>query len=334
MSADLLIPDPAAFRARLGRWFIQNGRDLPWRRTTDPYAILVSEMMLQQTQVATVLPYFARWMERFPDLESLAKASEEAVLSQWQGLGYYARARNLHRAAQAVCERHSGRFPDTIDALRALPGIGPYTAGALAAFAFDRPEPLVDANIARLIARLIDLREPIDSTAGSRALWETSRRLQPRGRAGGRRFNSALMELGALVCRPARPDCERCPVRVHCAATEPESLPVKRPRVRTRDRLDDRVWIVAGDGSFLLGREPGNRWRGLWVLPRAVRPPAGGVPLVILKHHVMHERITLRVWPARSREARSEERRIAAAEFASIPMPAPHRRAIRRLLSA
>ena len=221
----------ARLRSKLVAWFGKAARDLPWRRTRDPYAILVSEVMLQQTQVATVIPFYERWLARFPDFGALASADESEVLSVWQGLGYYSRARNLHRAAKTVVAAHGGEMPRDPMFIRALPGIGRYTAGAVASFAFDLPEPLVDANVARVLARLLDLHTPIDSTAGQAALWSAAIALVPQ--KGARTFNSALMELGALVCAPRTPQCLLCPIRTHCAAFAngtAESLPRKKPR--------------------------------------------------------------------------------------------------------
>ena len=221
-----------SFRSRLVAWFNKNGRELPWRRTRDPYAVLVSEMMLQQTQVATVIDYFQRWMKRFPDFASLSSASEADVLHAWQGLGYYSRARNLHRAAQIVVEKHGGKMPRDIEAIRALPGIGRYTAGAVATFAFDQSTPILDANIARVLARLFDIHTPVDTAAGQLALWRIAGGLQPRKSAGV--FNESLMELGALVCTPRQPKCPACPVRSFCSADKPAALPIKKPRRNNR----------------------------------------------------------------------------------------------------
>ncbi|HSP46181.1 MAG TPA: A/G-specific adenine glycosylase, partial [Chthoniobacterales bacterium] len=184
-----------SFRRALLSWYRKNRRDLPWRRTSDPYAILVSEFMLQQTQVATVIPYYREWLRRFPDFAALAGASENDVLHAWQGLGYYARARNLRETAGAVMEKHGGTFPVEVDSIRGLPGIGRYTANALATFAFDRSVPIVEANIARVLSRLVDLQTPIDTSAGRERLWAVAAELLPR--RGSSEHNSALMELGA-----------------------------------------------------------------------------------------------------------------------------------------
>ena len=186
-----------AIAVALERWFTANARDYPWRRTHDPYAILVSEVMLQQTQIPTVLDrgYYSRWMERFPDFASLAAADETEVLSAWEGLGYYRRARNLQKLAKVVTTEHDGTFPRDVTAIRALPGIGPYTAGAIASFAFDEAEPIVDGNVARVLSRVFNDSTPIDSTAGQKALWSRAGSLVKT--AGSPRvLNSALMELG------------------------------------------------------------------------------------------------------------------------------------------
>jgi A/G-specific adenine glycosylase len=325
------IQNPKSLRRRLGAWFRQFGRDLPWRRTHDPYAILVSELMLQQTQVATVIPFFQRWMKRFPDFLALAAASEAEVLAQWQGLGYYARARNLHRAAQHVSEHHGGTLPDDPDAITALPGVGRYTAGAVASFAFDRPAAAVDANIARVLARLLNLREPIDSPRGMARVWELAEALLPR--SGGRLHNSALMELGALLCTPRKPQCLLCPVREHCgaaAAGDPETIPVKKPRRPTIALEENCAWIVDGR-RVLLERQTGSRWRGLWKLPRLPAPPQRE-PLLRAEYPFTHHRVSLRVFAASPPAELSENQGWFDADaLRGAALPSPHRRAVEQL---
>ena len=317
------------FRAALARWFRAQGRDLPWRRTRDPYAIMVSEFMLQQTQVATVLDFYARWLARFPDFQTLAAASEADVLHVWQGLGYYSRARNLHRAAQQVVERHSGALPDDLAAIAALPGVGRYTAGAIASFAFDRATPIIDANIARVLARLLDLREPIDTARGSAILWQTAAALLPV--RGGRLHNSALMELGALVCTPRTPQCPQCPVRAHCRAEHPASLPLKKPRRKTVALAEDCAWIVR-DGHLLLAQQTGPRWRGLWKLPALTTPVRAAKLLLALDYPFTHHRVTLSVFAtAAPKKIAAHDRWIALDEIETIALAAPHKRAILRL---
>ncbi len=316
----------AGRRAELVAWYRGHGRDLPWRRRTDAYAVLVSEFMCQQTTVAAVIPYFERWMAAFPTVRALAEADEESVLGLWQGLGYYSRARNLHRAARAVVERHGGEVPDDWDALRALPGVGEYTAGAVVAFAFDRPAPVVDANVARVLARWMDLREPVDSTAGRVALREAARALQPEG-AGAREINSAVMELGALVCKPRAPLCLACPVRGGCRATEPELLPVKRPRAAVTEVTERRAFVVDTAGLHLL-RSTG-RWRGMWILPETA---AGGEIAHVERYPITRYRVRMEV-VRQSPAEWSGLRAFGWDEVPSIPIPSPHRRAIEALVA-
>jgi A/G-specific adenine glycosylase len=310
---------------------LKDGRDLPWRRTTDAYAILVSEMMLQQTQVATVIPYYERWLDRFPTVAALAEAEEAEVLAVWQGLGYYARARNLHRAARAVMERHEGVLPAEVAALEALPGIGRYTAGAIATFAHDRAVPAVDANIGRVLARLFDIREAIDAEEGKSAVWEAAERLLPE--RGGRTHNSALMELGALVCTARTPDCGGCPVQGYCAAERPELLPVKRPRRATVRLLEICAWVRTSRG-VLLERQDGARWKGLWKLPRLASAPAEAEPLWEGVYPFTHHRVTLQVYPepAGRRKLAETQAWVPLHRLDEIGLAAAHRRAVTALL--
>lgn len=202
----------AEFRRRLMRWFRRQGRDLPWRRTRDPYHIIVSEFMLQQTPVARVEGYYSRFLERYPTIERLAAASPAMVRESWEGLGYYRRASNLHRLAREVAKGHGGVIPDSVEELRRLPGVGRYTAGAVASFAFERRTPAIDTNVARVIRRAFHPRGPTP-----RRLWETGATLLPRRGESAWVFNQAIMELGALVCTARTAHCERCPVRSACA---------------------------------------------------------------------------------------------------------------------
>src|SRR6184192_2163318 len=212
-----------AFTRKLLAWWARAARDLPWRNTRDPYRVLVSEFMLQQTQVSRVAEYYPRFIERFPDLETLAKAKPRAVREQWDGLGYYARAANLHALAKAVTRRHDATLPSEPEELIKLPGIGPYTAGAVASFAYEKPVPAVDTNVARVIARVfIGIRDNRGTNASrishpaSRQIWELTRALVPRDGKRAWKFNQAIMELGALICVARRPKCEQCPVRPDC----------------------------------------------------------------------------------------------------------------------
>ena len=208
-----LLPDSAwlrSFRRRLLAWFDQNARVLPWRRSRDPYAVWLSEIMLQQTQVATVIGYFDRFLARFPTIEALARADEHEVLRLWEGLGYYRRARQLHRAARIIVAEHGGRFPRDPSIVRRLPGIGRYTAGAILSIAFDAREPILEANTLRLLSRLLCYDGDPRSPDGQRLLWAMAEALLPRRGSG--RLNQALMELGSEVCTARSPRCEQCPV--------------------------------------------------------------------------------------------------------------------------
>ncbi len=290
--------------------------------------------MLQQTQVVTVLPYYERWLARFPDFASLAAAEEGEVLSVWQGLGYYSRARNLHRAARIVVEMHDGEMPRDPALIRALPGVGRYTAGAVASFAFDLPEPLVDANVARVLARLLDLRKPVDSTAGHAALWTAADSLVPKTNA--RIFNAALMELGALVCTPRTPRCPLCPVRAHCralAAGTAALLPKKKPRRKTILLAEHCAWTVHR-GRILLEQQHGPRWRGLWKLP-LLRTPVKADPLLTLDYPFTHHRVTLAVFIKRPPARLTDSLRWHPLnKIHALPITSPHRRAIEQLIQS
>lgn len=203
-----------SFKRRLLRWFRDHGRDLPWRRTRDPYYVLVSEFMLQQTQVARVMRYYDRFLYRFPTLEDLANARPRQVREAWDGLGYYRRARNLHALARTVVREHDGRLPGTRGGLEQLPGVGRYTAGAVASFAYERREPAVDTNVARVLRRAFGRRE--NGSTGERQIWSLAQRLLPVRAAVAWEFNQALMDLGARICTARRPKCEECPVRAAC----------------------------------------------------------------------------------------------------------------------
>jgi A/G-specific adenine glycosylase len=212
--------EAAEFRKRLAAWFRRHRRDLPWRHTRDPYHVLVSELMLQQTQVSRVIEYYGRFLDRFPDLHTLAKAPPAQVRESWEGLGYYARARNLHALAQQVTTERDGVIPPEVDELRALPGIGAYTAGAVSSFAYERRAALVDTNVARVLKRVFAPRTDLKSGKGQKKLWAIAEHILPRTGKAGWTHNQALMELGALVCTARVARCEVCPVRRVCKSAE------------------------------------------------------------------------------------------------------------------
>ncbi|MCA9053078.1 MAG: A/G-specific adenine glycosylase [Planctomycetaceae bacterium] len=257
-----------SFRSRLRRWHAQHGRDLPWRGA-DAYRVWISEIMLQQTTVAAVIPYFERFLKAFPTVTALAAADEQQVLRLWEGLGYYSRARNLHRAARVIVSEHEGRLPKDVTALQKLPGVGRYTAGAIASFAYDRPAPIVEANTLRLYARLLAYDGDPRSSAGQQRLWQFAEEVLPTKQPG--EFNQALMDLGATVCVPDEPRCEECPVMTLCGAFQSGrqcEIPIPKRRPELTDVTECAV-VAQRRGKYLVRRcQPGERWAGLWDFPR------------------------------------------------------------------
>jgi A/G-specific adenine glycosylase len=266
------LPDVAwfrSFRRRLPAWFDRHARKLPWRRNRDPYAVWVSEIMLQQTQVGTVIGYFDRFLAALPTIEALAAADEHDVLRLWEGLGYYRRARQLHRAAKIIVTEHGGEFPRDPQLVRRLPGIGRYTAGAILSIAFDAREPILEANTLRLFSRLLAYDGDPRSTEGQRILWAMAEAVLPRRGSG--RMNQALMELGSEVCTARTPQCEACPVAVLCRANQQgRQLEIPRPKAkRAIEAVREAAVLVRRRGRVLLLRWPeGRRFAGLWDFPR------------------------------------------------------------------
>lgn len=255
-----------SLQTRLLSWFEKNKRDLPWRVLSangrrEPYRVWLAEVMLQQTQVATVIPYFARWLARFPTLADFAAAPLDDVLKQWEGLGYYSRARNFHRAAQMVMGELGGVMPETVEGLLKLPGIGRYTAGAIASLAFNQDAPILDGNVKRVWARVFALTEMNDD-----ALWAISRDLLPKGRAG--EFNEALMDLGATICTPSNPKCAECPINKHCQAYaqgKPDAYPIKASKAPTPHKDIGTLLLLNPHGQALMGQRPADGLLGgLW----------------------------------------------------------------------
>ena len=316
------------FRKSLLRWFRCHGRDLPWRKTCDPYAILVSEFMLQQTQVATVIPYYNKWLRRFPDFASVARASQNDVLHGWQGLGYYNRARNLHAASKIVQDRHRGIFPGDIAVIRKLPGVGRYTANAVATFAFHQSAPIVEVNSSRVLARLFDMRAPIDSAIGREELWKNAAQLVPIRNAA--RFNSALIDLGALVCLPDKPKCNVCPVKKFCRTKNPEELPIKKSKPRIK-RLIERHAFVVSNGKILL-EQSSARWRGMWILPRLETQSTTDQPVHTSIFPFTHHQVELVVCYGRAPRKLPPNQQWFKS-IGRVAMPSPHLRAVQTLLN-
>lgn len=356
----------AGWRSKLRRvlleWFAQHRRDLPWRRTRDPYAIWISEVMLQQTQVTTVIPYYERFLQRFPSVTTLAEASEAEVLRLWEGLGYYRRAKQMHAAARKVVEQHHGNFPVEFEQVLALPGIGRYTAGAILSIATGKRYPVVEANTMRLYSRLIALRNPPTQPAAAKLLWEVAETLLPRAECG--EFNQAAMELGALVCVPANPKCDECPLKSCCPARRlglQQQIPGKLKKVNYEDR---RHWaiIVQREGQFFMRLcPPGGHWAGLWDFPRyditEVDDPSGFIsqafadefgwrvqigeaPIASIRHGVTRFRIQLeaRNGSARASQIRELSRSETSgwfnpSELAQLPLSATGRKLVKQLIS-
>lgn len=262
-------PRRQRFRRKLTTWYAAHQRDLPWRRLADPYAVWISEIMLQQTVVAAVIPYFEKFRNRFPDVHALAAADESEVLQYWEGLGYYSRARNIHKSAKIISEELQGEFPQSVEALQKLPGVGRYTAGAICSFAYDRRAPIVEANTLRLYSRLIGLEGDPRSKAGQNQLWEFAELILPRKSPGD--FNQALMDLGSLVCTPQNPDCAACPVSDECEAflSQRQHL-IPQPKVRPEitPLTDASIAVFSGEKVMIRQRSQGERWAGLWDFPR------------------------------------------------------------------
>ncbi len=326
-----------AFREQLLAWFDEDARQYPWRGTRDPYAVLVSEAMLQQTQVATVLGrrYYERWLERFPDWGTLAEAAEEELLKAWEGLGYYRRARNLQAAARVVLERHGGEFPRDWSEAIALPGVGPYTAGAVLSIACGLCHPVVDGNVARVLSRIFALTEEVDGPRGAGQLQEWAAELVSPTRPG--EFNAALMELGQRVCRPKNPDCGLCPVSTLCQARrdgEPERYPYKKAAAKVTRVTECVILWRRGDQVFLC-QESGSRRKGLWRLPQIPEEEAADLAECIAFDYVITRyRVRLRVFEPSAAWERPEGVADGGTWFPSSdptlwpPLGAPYRRAL------
>jgi A/G-specific adenine glycosylase len=345
-------------RAKLLDWYDAGCRDLPWRRSRDPYAIWISETMLQQTRVDTVIPYYERFLEHFPDLQTLADADEDSVYSLWAGLGYYSRARNLRAAARKVVDEFGGRLPGDAEKLRGLPGIGRYTAGAIASIAFDRPEAIVDGNVTRVLCRLLGIRENVGTSAVSGRLWREAAALARGPRPGA--LNQALMELGAVVCTPTAPDCPSCPLRRTCAARragDAEELPHKSPKAPVRNVRAVALWLERSGRALAVRRASGGLLGGLWELPGEQllgdETPARALQRLLaqrlgvaaqqlqlagrVKHIFSHRSLMLHVYRARAARGRirrggfAQHRWLSAADFRELPSATLTRKALRLL---
>jgi A/G-specific adenine glycosylase len=311
------------------KWFAREKRQLPWRQTRDPYRIWVAEVMLQQTRAATVIPYYQRFLERFPDVETLAKAEDNALMKAWEGLGYYARARNLRRAAQTISKQYKGQLPPSYEALIQLKGFGPYTAASVASLAFGEDRAAVDGNVMRVLARLYAIESDIGKAAAKREFQRIAEALLPQGKAGP--FNEALMELGATVCKPKNPACERCPLSRFCKAYEQgrvNELPRKSPKAAIPHH-QIAIGVVHKNGRVLIALRPSEGLLGnLWEFPggklkgeeslaeccrRETLEETGlevevGKRFSVVEHSFTHFRITLHAFHCRYLRGRARPR--------------------------
>ena len=346
---------------RLLAWYRSFRRDLPWRRTSDPYLIWLSEVMLQQTQVDTVIPYFRRFLASFPTVNDLAAADIQAVLKQWEGLGYYSRARNLHKAARQIIHDRNGEMPETFDELRSLPGFGPYTAAAVGSIAFDLSEPVVDGNVLRVFTRFWgiadDIRRPIVRNKIRDRLRPFIKETSPGD------FNQAMMELGALICRPTKPDCSACPLRKDCVANgedRVEELPVKTTKAPT-PHYEIAVGVIHRKGRILIAKRPQESMLGgLWEFPGGKREPDEtldvavvreimeetglkaivGEKIITLRHTYSHFSITLTAFACRAEpgkaipHAADELKWVRPSDLDSYPFPSANKKIIQAILNS
>lgn len=320
------------FAQALVDWFTTHGRDYPWRRTTDPWAILVSEIMLQQTTIPTVLGRYEAWMAQFPTPAALAAVDEATALRSWEGLGYYRRVRALQAAAKAIVQEHGDTFPTDEAGIRALPGIGDYTVGAVLSFAYNRPAPLVDANVSRVFARVFNDATPIDSPAGRKRHWAWAAELvhptEPRA------YNSALMELGQTICTGGEPTCLLCPVREFCKAEAPAALPVKLPKKETLTAEHHDLWVLTERGLLMEKQADGKRHEGMYRLPQRSKEQVATLPLLTTqKYTVTRYKVTRHLYrgPADTAPQGAEEF-IPLHLLPATPMASPDRKIIDKLI--
>lgn len=330
---------PPKFQAALCKWFQSEGKTYPWRETSDPWHILISEVMLQQTQVSTVLNknFFTKFTKKFPTPASIARASEQKILSAWEGLGYYRRVRNLQKAAIAICELHDGFFPKDYDEILSLPGIGKYTAGAVSSFAYDLPQPIVDANVARVFSRLFNYQQRVDTTTGQKQLWLWAENLLSQKHP--KIYNSALMELGQQVCSNKSPQCNICPIKEFCTTTVPENLPLKKAAKKTVLVDEFALFVIDDKKRILLQQEASQQRRaGMWKLPLRDHSQTENLPLLSKSSYaITHHKVTLRVLQCAAESlpltpSEVTEKWHSISELAEIPMPSPFRKALDNLL--
>lgn len=328
---------PAEFQDALVAWFGKHGKDYPWRRTHNPYEILVSEVMLQQTQISTVLGkgYYTRFLSVFPTAEKLASADDASLLKAWEGLGYYRRARMLRDSARALIAEHGGCFPHETTALMALPGIGRYTAGALRAFAFGLPAVLVDGNVSRVLSRIMDFSQAVDESPGQRQIWAWAEILADD--ESPRLYHAALMELGQTICRPGIPDCMACPISRFCKTQHPSELPLKTRKATITSIDEHALWLRDASGRLLLHHEAGKQRTGLWKLPLRTHAELASLPtLTTHRYAITRYHVNLHVYDGTAVETEFPpvpgDSWVEPSAIRSLAMAAPFRRVVEQLL--
>lgn len=342
---------PRAIVTALLHWFDKNARDLPWRRTRDPYAIWISEIMLQQTQVKTVIPYWERWMRTLPTVEKFAKAKPQTFLKLWEGLGYYTRVHNAHKAAQVIVTKYKGTFPSCHDDVLALPGIGRYTAGAICSIAFNQPMPIVDGNVIRVLARVFGIGgNPKDKKVNAE-IWKLAEELahisaRLPGDNAVSHFNQSLMELGALICTPRAPLCEKCPLQKTCVAlatNRVEELPAIEKRLAATPRKFI-AFVVEKNNRWLVQQRPAGVVNAhLWEfpnievptdsrsLPSTVPYEVEGKPSFTIRHTITRYRIQMDVYPAAVKEPDSRAKWVSRSELEKLAFSSAHRQVANRI---
>ena len=314
------------FSKKICSWQSQHGRhDLPWQQNISSYRVLISEVMLQQTQVATVIPYFHRWMEKFPDLATLAQAQEDDVMALWQGLGYYQRARRLQKAAVYLIEHHQGNFPNELNELLKIPGVGRYTAGALLSFGMDKYGPIVDGNIKRLFSRYFGIHEVINSSTAEKKLWQIAHDYTPQ--TNNRRFAQALLDLGATICTATQASCQKCPLESSCFAKNTNSvelLPTKAEKKKKPTKQGYFVWAYKNHKILLEKRTQRGIWGALWCLPELNADDVENKKEIDTFEHVFsHYKLHAHVIYSRSSEKKHNQQWFSLAEIDNLGLPAP-----------
>lgn len=332
---------PETFQERLITWQQTHGRhDLPWQQNPTPYRVLVSEVMLQQTQVTTVIPYFERWMASFPTIEMLASATEDEVMNHWQGLGYYSRARNLRKAAQYIMDECNGIFPDHVEALLKIPGVGRYTAGAIASFAYNTYGPIVDGNVKRLFCRFFGIEGVPGTSQVDKRLWSAAEAFTPI--ENNRPFAQGLLDMGATVCKPKKPDCKACTFQDTCVAFQTDrvsELPTPKPKKVVPTKTGHFLWVETNGKILLEKRADDGIWGALWCLPQIyIEPQQLGSHVLLkgkFKHTFTHYKLDAQVWCIdRMGEDNSQQQWFTLEDLQDLGLPTPIRKFIQKISQA